>query len=28
LAQWLGWVWPYAALVYVMTQIGRQNAKT
>jgi hypothetical protein len=28
LAQWLGWVWPYVALVYVMTQIGRQNAKT
>jgi hypothetical protein len=28
LAQWLGWVWPYIALVYVMTQIGRQNAKT
>jgi VanZ family protein len=28
LAQWLGWLWPYAALVYVMTQIGRPNAKT
>jgi hypothetical protein len=22
LAQWLGWVWPYATLVYVLTQIG------
>jgi VanZ family protein len=28
LSQWLGWVWPYAALAYVMTQIGRENAKT
>jgi VanZ family protein len=28
LAQWLGWLWPYAVLVYVMTQIGRPNAKT
>jgi VanZ family protein len=26
LAQWLGWVWPYAALVYVLTQIGRMDA--
>ena len=28
LAQWLGWLWPYAALAYVMTQIGRHDAKT
>ena len=28
LAQWLGWLWPYAALAYVMTQIGRRDAKT
>ena len=24
-AQWLGWVWPYATLAYVLTQIGRQE---
>lgn len=28
LAQWLGWLWPYATLVYVLTQIGRRDAKT
>ena len=28
LAQWLGWLWPYTALAYVMTQIGRRDAKT
>ena len=28
LAQWLGWLWPYAALAYVLTQIGRRDAKT
>lgn len=27
LAQWLGWWWPYAALVYVLSQIGRRDAK-
>jgi VanZ family protein len=27
LAQWLGWLWPYAALVYVLSQIGRRDAK-
>jgi len=26
LAQWLGWLWPYAALVYVMTQVGDPGA--
>ena len=28
LAQWLGWLWPYATLAYVLTQIGRRDAKT
>jgi VanZ family protein len=28
LAQWLGWLWPYATLVYVLTQIGRADVKT
>ncbi len=27
LAQWLGWLWPYAALVYVLTRLGRSEAK-
>lgn len=27
LAQWLGWVWPYAALVYVLTRVGRSESK-
>jgi len=27
LAQWLGWLWPYGALAYVLTQIGRRDAK-
>lgn len=26
LAQWLGWLWPYACLLYVLTQIGRKDA--
>ncbi len=26
LAQWLGWLWPFATLVYVLTQIGRRDA--
>jgi hypothetical protein len=28
LAQWLGWLWPYAALVYVFTQVSVQSQKT
>ena len=28
IAQWLGWLWPYATLAYVLTQIGRRDAKT
>lgn len=28
IAQWLGWLWPYATLAYVLTQIGRRVAKT
>ena len=27
LAQWLGWLWPYAALVYVLTQVGGRDTK-
>jgi VanZ family protein len=27
LAQWLGWVWPYAALVYVFSMIWQRDAK-
>lgn len=27
LAQWLGWFWPYVALVYVLTRLGRSGAK-
>ena len=27
LAQWLGWVWPYAALVYVLMQVWGQEPK-
>ena len=26
LAQWLGWLWPYAALVYVLYQVGGRGA--
>jgi VanZ family protein len=25
LGQWLGWVWPYAALVYVLVQVSRRD---
>ena len=25
LAQWLGWIWPYAAALVVLTQFGRHN---
>lgn len=28
LGQWLGWLWPYAALAYVLARIGRQDRKT
>ena len=28
IAHWLGWLWPYATLAYVLTQIGRRDAKT
>jgi len=27
LAQWLGWLWPYAALVYVLSLIWQRDAK-
>jgi VanZ family protein len=27
LAQWLGWLWPYAALMYVLTRVWRQGPK-
>jgi hypothetical protein len=27
LAQWLGWLWPYAAVVYVLTQVGGRETK-
>lgn len=27
LAQWLGWLWPYAALVYVVTQLRGRSPK-
>lgn len=27
LAQWLGWVWPYAALLYVLTQVWGREPK-
>jgi hypothetical protein len=25
LAQWLGWIWPYAAALVVLTQFGRRT---
>ncbi|MEY4645858.1 MAG: VanZ family protein [Hylemonella sp.] len=28
LGQWLGWLWPYAALAYVLARIGHQDQKT
>ncbi len=28
LAQWLGWLWPYATLVYLLSKIWRQEGKT
>jgi len=27
LAQWVGWLWPYGASVYLLGQIGRRDAK-
>jgi len=27
LAQWLGWLWPYATLVYVLSLIGSRDTK-
>ncbi len=27
LAQWLGWLWPYVALVYALTRVGRVDSK-
>lgn len=27
LAQWLGWLWPYATLVYVLARVGRRESK-
>lgn len=27
LGQWLGWLWPYAALLYVLARVGRQGLK-
>lgn len=28
LAQWLGWIWPYAVLVYAVSLIGRRDTPT
>ncbi|MNH43094.1 hypothetical protein D3C79_1049220 [compost metagenome] len=25
LGQWLGWLWPYAALIYVLRKISRRD---
>ena len=27
LVQWLGWAWPYAALVYVLIRVSRSEAE-
>lgn len=27
LAQWLGWLWPYAALAYLLVQVGDRSSK-
>ena len=27
LAQWLGWLWPYAALAYVLVRLSRREPK-
>ena len=28
LGQWLGWLWPYAALLYVLLRVSRRGAQT
>jgi hypothetical protein len=28
LVQWLGWLWPYAALVYVLLRVSGREAET
>jgi hypothetical protein len=28
LAQWLGWIWPYAAALVVLTQFGQRTNRT
>ena len=28
LSQWLGWLWPYATLIYLLSKIWRQEGKT
>lgn len=28
LGQWLGWLWPYAALLYVLVRVSRREAQT
>ncbi|MBS0293206.1 MAG: VanZ family protein [Proteobacteria bacterium] len=28
LGQWLGWLWPYAALLYVLLRVSRRDAQT
>ena len=28
LAQWLGWLWPYAALVYVLLRLSGREGET
>jgi len=28
LAQWLGWLWPYVTLLFVLLQLGRSDSKT
>jgi hypothetical protein len=27
LAQWLGWIWPFIALIYVLMLVGHDDAK-
>jgi hypothetical protein len=27
LAQWLGWLWPYATVVYVLSQLWQRDVK-
>jgi hypothetical protein len=28
LAQWLGWLWPFAAMVYLLALLGRRGDET